>query len=100
MTDEKINQNIATAEKFNQNVVTGERCEKIWKSNRKIAMNKGLVQNNAMDEKKMERSVVDVKIDPKFVMDLFIFKVDGTNYSPSIKSHWKSSLLRTCRGCW
>ena len=34
---------------------------------------------------------MDVKIDPKFVMDLFIFKVDGTNYSPAIKSHWKSS---------
>ena len=46
-------------------------------SNQKIAMGEKIVKNNAMDEQLLENSVTDAKIDPKVVMDPFVFKIGG-----------------------
>ena len=49
--DEKIDQNTVMDETIIQDVGTDEKSVKIWKRNRKIAMDEKLVENHAMDEK-------------------------------------------------
>ena len=62
---------------------------KFWNSDQKIVMDEELVQNEVMDEevvqngerhgKLVKNFAMDVKIDPKVVMDLSMFKTGGWN---------------------
>ena len=55
--------------KINLKIPMDEKCRQTWKRNQKIVRDEELVQNGVMD----------AKIDPKVVMDLFMFKIGGWN---------------------
>ena len=59
-----------------------------------------LVQNGVMN-KKMKNFVMNAKIDPKVVMDLFILKIWWMEQfcNPSIENCWKSLLMGMNLGC-
>ena len=47
--------------------------------NQKIVMDEESVQNGVMDGRFVKNFVMDAEIDPKVVIDLFIFKIGGWN---------------------
>ena len=77
--------------KSNPKILMDERSWKTWKSNQKIVMDEEFVKN----------FVMGAKIDPKFVMDLSVFKIGGWGsfYNPVIENCWKKVLRRMIRSC-
>ena len=54
---------------------------------RRSLMDEDLVQNGVMDGKFVKNFVMNAKIDPKVVMDLSIFKIDGWHSLQPINQH-------------
>ena len=65
--------------KLNPTILMEEKSWSAWKSNPNIVMDEELVQNVAWGEKFVKNFVMDAKIDPKVVMDLFMLKIGGRN---------------------
>ena len=65
--------------KSNPKIVTDEKSWKLWKNDKKIAMNEKVFQNSVMNGKFVQDIVMNAKIDPKVVMDLSIFKIGRWN---------------------